>query len=216
MLPETQARPPRWAPPRPERGFSLMEIMVVLLVMGLIVGLVLPNIGRSLDKMRLRSEAQTLQAVMRYARSRAMTRWTPHAVVIDLDNGTYYLEAAPVEDGPETSDAESAATAAEGASAAASEPPAEDAGEDEVMGHAYTLPEGYRFEHFSFGGQDKEGFADGDPPVEQGVVAVIFQATGAASGGQIELVNDEDKRIRIRVLGLTGRVETTWMGGATS
>ena len=66
--------PPLLAPgPGPlPRGFSLLELMVVLAIGGLLVALVAPNSVRFYDAMRAREAARTSMAILQDARERAL------------------------------------------------------------------------------------------------------------------------------------------------
>ena len=66
-----------------ERGFTLLELIVTLLVIALAVGLAVPTIGRSTESLRVRAEVAGFSAMMRHARERAIVTRTAQAVVID-------------------------------------------------------------------------------------------------------------------------------------
>lgn len=71
---------------RPEvgaRGFTLLELIVVLLLLALAAGLVMPAVGRSLEAVRARGEIAGFSALLRHAREQAITSRRPHAVVVD-------------------------------------------------------------------------------------------------------------------------------------
>jgi general secretion pathway protein H len=55
-------------------GFTLFELLVVLTLVGLIAALVAPKLGGTYNRLHLRTAARDLAAVMRYARSQAVTR----------------------------------------------------------------------------------------------------------------------------------------------
>jgi type II secretion system protein H len=64
-------------------GFTLLELVVALFVLGLAVGLALPAVGRSTDSVRARAEVARFAALLRHAREQAITTRQPHAVVLD-------------------------------------------------------------------------------------------------------------------------------------
>jgi general secretion pathway protein H len=66
-----------------ERGFTLLELIVTLVVIALAVGLAIPTIGRSTESLRVRAEVAGFSAMMRHARERAIVTRTAQAVVID-------------------------------------------------------------------------------------------------------------------------------------
>lgn len=65
------------------RGFTLIEIVVVLAIIGMVLGLVLPRLPSS-DGENLKISARTLGATLRYMQDRAATART-----------TYYLALEP-------------------------------------------------------------------------------------------------------------------------
>jgi prepilin-type N-terminal cleavage/methylation domain-containing protein len=73
------------------RGFSLLEMMAVVLMIGLLLAVAVPNLGVTRTA-KLRSETRQLAAVLEYARQRAvMTRQT-HRLLLGLDEGWYQLD----------------------------------------------------------------------------------------------------------------------------
>ena len=68
-----------------QRGFTLLELIVALLVIALAVGLAVPTIGRSTETVRVRAEVAGFSAMLRHARERAIVTSTAQAVVIDLN-----------------------------------------------------------------------------------------------------------------------------------
>jgi type II secretion system protein H len=66
-----------------QRGFTLLELIVTLLVVALAVGLAIPAIGRSTETIRVRAEVAGFSAMLRHARERAIVTRRAQAVVID-------------------------------------------------------------------------------------------------------------------------------------
>lgn len=57
---------------RGDAGVTLLELLIVLGLMALLVGLVAPRFGRATDSWRLRSAAEHVSQILRYARTRAL------------------------------------------------------------------------------------------------------------------------------------------------
>jgi general secretion pathway protein H len=66
-----------------QRGFTLLELIVALLVIALAVGFAVPAIGRSTESLRVRAEVAGFAAMLRHARERAIVTSTAQAVVVD-------------------------------------------------------------------------------------------------------------------------------------
>lgn len=66
-----------------QRGFSLIELMIVLVIFGMLVGLSVPNYQRYSQTQRLRGTSENLIQTIQLQRSRAMA--TGQSVRIDFD-----------------------------------------------------------------------------------------------------------------------------------
>ena len=78
---------------RRSRGFTLIELAVVVLVLGVAAAAVLPRLGGAeLERARLRSSANKLAAAAAYARDRAACTRAVHVLHVDLNGGTYWVK----------------------------------------------------------------------------------------------------------------------------
>ena len=59
-----------------QRGFGLIELMVVVVIMGIALAMAIPNFGAWLAGARIRATAESLQAGLQYAKSEATSRNT--------------------------------------------------------------------------------------------------------------------------------------------
>lgn len=75
-----------------ERGFTFLELLTVLALMALLLGLVAPTFYRAWERERVRGSLREFSAVLRLARSVAVTERTRIRVFVDLDQGRYWLE----------------------------------------------------------------------------------------------------------------------------
>ena len=80
-------------------GFSLVELMVVLTVLGILSALIVPQFNSSSEDARLLAAGRELATVMTLAYSQAVTLHRPCRLRLDRGRGRYWLES-PAE-GPE-------------------------------------------------------------------------------------------------------------------
>ncbi|MBW1845080.1 MAG: prepilin-type N-terminal cleavage/methylation domain-containing protein, partial [Deltaproteobacteria bacterium] len=72
-------------------GFTLLEILAVLLIGGLLMSIMLPNFG-AVQTHKLRNSAEQIVERIDFGRQRAVMTGVPHRLSIDLDTGTYQLK----------------------------------------------------------------------------------------------------------------------------
>lgn len=65
------------------QGFTLIEVVIVLFVLGLAAAVVVPSVGRGSDALRTRADVAGFSAFLRHAREQAITRGEPHEVRVD-------------------------------------------------------------------------------------------------------------------------------------
>jgi general secretion pathway protein H len=78
---------------REPAGFSLIELMVVLVVLSVLTALVVPQFGGTYSDAVLRASARKLIAVLQLAYSQAVTTGRVHRVQLDTETCRYWLEA---------------------------------------------------------------------------------------------------------------------------
>ncbi len=76
---------------RPVRGFTLIEIVVVLTILGITAFLVFPKVEGAFSYVYLRSSARRLVGMIRYAQNQAMTTGREYRVYYDLDREDYWI-----------------------------------------------------------------------------------------------------------------------------
>ncbi len=70
---------------RASRGFSLIELIVVLVIAGLAVGVAVPRLVGALGSQQYRAGLRDLVTLLRAARARAASEHQPAAVWIDVE-----------------------------------------------------------------------------------------------------------------------------------
>jgi general secretion pathway protein H len=73
------------------RGFTLIEMVLVLAILAIAVFFVLPSVGRGTEGLRLRTEGGRIAALLRDARRQAVTRREPVRVSLDRATGAVSL-----------------------------------------------------------------------------------------------------------------------------
>jgi general secretion pathway protein H len=73
-------------------GFTLIEILIVITLMGLLMALVLPAFSRVMPGIELNKSAVQLAAALRSARSTAVSRASEVSIEIDQEQGDYGVE----------------------------------------------------------------------------------------------------------------------------
>jgi prepilin-type N-terminal cleavage/methylation domain-containing protein len=75
-----------------DRGFSLLELLIVIVILAIVAAFAIPSALNSLRAYKLHSDAAALAAQMNVARFRATSQFTPYRLSISTANGTYTVE----------------------------------------------------------------------------------------------------------------------------
>lgn len=178
-----------------ERGFSLIELIVVLVILGLAAAVTAPFIFWTLERVEIRSAVKEIASSLRYARSVAISEKKEMRFYMDLDERLYWLdtrrEERPGED-----------TAGNG-----------DTGQE---GEGTSPSPSYPTKKRSLNSLVKvDLFVRGEDELDEGTVMVSFSPFGSSSGGQFNLKTHEESRrplyFTVKVDPVTGRVKTKEM-----
>jgi general secretion pathway protein H len=169
-------------------GFTLLELLVVVVIITLMSALVAPRMFGSLTHMNLKTEAKRIAAAMRYARSQAVAEQVPYAALFDV--AANRLTVARVE--PQTGSSPESGEAAEGG----------DENEGRPKPLVYSLPEGITL-------QKSEAGSDLFPGDE---LRIEFFPDGNSSGGEMILADERGKRYIVWVHFISGSVGTDLCG----
>ena len=80
--------------PKPQAGFTLIEVIAVIAIIGMVFAIGIPNLGGNKWN-ALNNEAELIAQSLRFARQRAVMTGIPHRVLIDLEDGGYLLTLDP-------------------------------------------------------------------------------------------------------------------------
>jgi len=73
-------------------GFTLVELMVVIVIIGLTISITSGNYQRVLPRAQLNNTVRTLSNVLQSTRSEAITRNNEFRIIYDLDENRYWVE----------------------------------------------------------------------------------------------------------------------------
>ncbi len=169
-----------------EAGFTLLELIVVLVIVGLVSAMAAPRLVGSLTKAHMRTSVQKIASALRYARSQAVSEKKTYFAVFDVEKNGCFIEPEKTEkkDDP-YAEAEAKAALTEKAS------------EKESDRKAYLLPETVKIEKGVIGEEE----------VESESFRLEFYPAGNSSGGEVVLVDEKENRFRIVVDPVTGIVK---------
>ncbi len=79
--------------PHSHKGFTLVELLIVLVIMVLGVSLIGPNISSGSDRANLKAASRDLKSALRYARGQALMTQTEITVTLDLATNHYKINS---------------------------------------------------------------------------------------------------------------------------
>ncbi len=170
------------------RGFTLFELIVVLLIIGIMMALVSPRLLGSLTKVNLKTSAQKISSSLRYARSQAVSEQAIYHAVFDFEKKGLFINAEKPQDNEENyfkAEFESAET--------------DDTEAGENRTESYFLPEDVKFE---------KAMTTNDE-IDSGLFDIVFYPAGNSSGGSVVLIDEKERRFQISVDFITGIVNLT-------
>ena len=82
---------------RPDRrGFTLLELIVVLVIISLMTALVAPRLTGPMNNLDLKTAGQKIVASLRYARSQAASEKTTYVALFDFDDNRLVIINPPL------------------------------------------------------------------------------------------------------------------------
>jgi general secretion pathway protein H len=76
------------------KGFSLLELIIVLIIISLLTLLVTPRLTRTISHMEVRSVAKKISAVLRFSRNNAINKNKIYQVNFDAESGLVSVQSA--------------------------------------------------------------------------------------------------------------------------
>jgi type II secretion system protein H len=159
-------------------GFTLIELMIVLVILSVMTALVVPRLTQSLSRMNVEATARRVASALRLARSMAVTEKVPYLAKFDMDTDTLtvisYRKTPEERDSPEPGE------------------------QPHVTPKVYELTDSVHL---------KEGVTSNGEPITSGTFQMAFFPTGGTSGGKVVLGDDEDRSFSVTVDRIVGSVE---------
>lgn len=95
----------RWAglhgqPGRVRRAFSLAELLVIVIIIGIIAAIAVPRFGKAIGRFRVDGAAQRVALDLSLARNNAVDNSTSQTVTFNLSNHSYQLVGMSSPDNP--------------------------------------------------------------------------------------------------------------------
>ncbi len=104
MLPHRSLRSPRGEgavcartgiPLSRAKGFTLIEILIVISIMAALAVIVAVQVVGKLENVKVATAGKDIMAALRYTRGQALVTGQPQALVIDVENGSYTAANKP-------------------------------------------------------------------------------------------------------------------------
>jgi prepilin-type N-terminal cleavage/methylation domain-containing protein len=73
-------------------GFTMMELIIVLVILGILTSAVVPMYARSLNSVHRNHAVRDLLATLKYAQERAISDMLEHRVYFDPEKNQYWIE----------------------------------------------------------------------------------------------------------------------------
>ena len=188
------------------RGFTLIEILIVVVIAGLMAAIALPGFSRAMRGTQLRSAARTLTMAHKFARNTAVLRQTPMALLVDTEAREIEVLALSSRKSLGFQDG-----FLDGRAARVDAPPVEGGDAAAVAGPAPDIQSETRR---SFGSEViVESFQAGDgSEAEQikGIYWVNYQPNGMCDGFRIRLADGGGRKVVVSTEGISGSTEVLW------
>ncbi len=167
-------------------GFTLLELIVVLVIVSLMSALIAPRLTGPMRNLDLKTAAKRISASLRYARSRAATEKAIYVALFDFDNNRLIVGDTPL----------AMRDFLINDQAAIKRVLTTQLDRHPERLKLYQPPEGIKLEK----GISREN------TVGSGFFPVFFFPTGASSGGEIMVANQRGRQYSVTIDFITGMV----------
>ena len=161
------------------RGFALLELLLVIALVGLLSALVVPSVSNSLARVRLKTAAKKTAAIFRYARNQAVFKKKPFWILVDKEVSGLAVLDEPFSGETEPDDSRDAFASLPSSA------------------KVFLYPEGVLIGNLFVG----------DREISDSQSVFIFYPNGSCSGGEIVLQADNSLAYRISLNPVLGTAE---------
>ena len=176
------ARSERGLPPTGSGGFTLIELTMVILVIGIVGALVLPRFGGLLDRQQMRRTVNVMRGMVRQLHAKAALTKRVYRLTFDLDQ--QLLSVCFLESQPATGSADDTCVA-----------------EPSRGMRGYAMPDAVQLvDVVSFEGKK----------VREGTAMMHFHPTGLAEPSVVHLQAPDESHVTLFIEPLAGRVKVVY------
>jgi prepilin-type N-terminal cleavage/methylation domain-containing protein len=161
-----------------DKGFSLLEVIIVLTILVLSISLVTSSLSNLLRTIELKAAAKKVSGILRYYRSEAINKGSVYQVLFDSESRAVRVQSISLAE-------------------PADEKEADEKKAGESVKTLYGLPEGVQMKELDFP----------SPEYPCDLPAVEFYPNGGSNGGSVLINSPERKGYRINIHFLTGEVK---------
>ena len=79
------------------QGFTMVELLVVLFLIGLMFSIAIPSFIHTVEALKFKATARQIVSTLKFARNTAVFKQRSQTVGFDIDNDLYYLEGQRVD-----------------------------------------------------------------------------------------------------------------------
>ncbi|MFH0925500.1 MAG: prepilin-type N-terminal cleavage/methylation domain-containing protein [bacterium] len=176
-----------------KKGFTLIEIMVVIAIMALIMGMAIRPVFKSLSKIKARTAVKQLAATLRYARSQAVAFKKVYQVAVNLEEESYWVVKAKKKEDTSIDDKEMGT--------------AEEIQGEEEVSQERQKKEFIEIIKFPEEIEIKSFWVDKENELTDGMIFISFYPLGNSSGGKIIIGKEDKETYKIVIDPIVGRAK---------